>query len=341
MVGCLLASLLFSSAYRVTVECNDLLFDSKVLIGNPLKDPTRRHIAVFRPSGTRGKQLPLIVYLPGFGGSSEDALTNKGMWQGVVSGLHDAGCDVVFAVVDGRNRYVCSQYVNSGGSGRYLDYICDELAPYLEKAETCGRGFRDRLVVGHSSGGFGALRLGMARQRLFGGVVALSPDSYFDVTHKPFTVDAAVVNVGLAKIQAVSAPGFAPIEPLGGDVGYALALCADYAGNKDGTFNWLYDAQGHYRPEVYEQWRNNDPAVLAERSAHPFAKDQRVYLEGAAQDDFKANIGAQKVADGLKGKGVTFTTYFPPGHHSDHLAERIVRGISWVLGAPIKEVAGE
>jgi S-formylglutathione hydrolase FrmB len=257
----------------------------------------------------------------------------------IVAALHRAGKDVVLAVVDGRNRYVCSQYVNSPSSGRYLDYICDELTPFLEKRENGGKALRDRLVVGHSSGGFGALRLGMARKRLFGGVVALSPDSYFDVTHKPFTIAPAVASVGLQKIQAVSAPGFAPIEPLGGDVGYAVALCADYAGNKDGTFNWLYDSHGRYRTDTYDQWRSADPAVIAERSRKPFGPDQRVYLEGAAQDDFKANIGAQKVADNLKGKGVTFTIYFPPGHHSDHLEERIVRGISWVLGAPTQEVA--
>ena len=339
MIGLHLLTLLVMPVLQGTqVECDDLIFDSKVLVGNPLKDPTKRHLAVFRPKGTRGKVLPLAVYLPGFGGSSEDALAHRETWVKIVESLHEAGKDLVLAIVDGRNRYGCSQYVNSPSSGRYLDYICDELSPFVATQENCGKTFKDRLVVGHSSGGFGALRLGMARKRLFSGVVALSPDSYFDVTHKPFTLDAAIKNVGISTIRSVSAPSFAPIKPLGGDVGYVLALCADYAGNKDGTFNWMYDAKGNYRTDTYEQWRNADPAVIAERSRKPFNTDQRVYVEGAAQDDFKANIGAQKVADNLKGKGLTFTTYFPPGHHSDHLEERVVRGISWVLGAPLHDI---
>ncbi len=339
MLAPLIATGLMALMPDVQVECDDLVFDSKVLADNPLKDPTKRHVAVFRPAGTREISLPLVIYLPGFGGSSDDALAHQTGWANIVKSLHEVGKDVVFAVVDGRNRYVCSQYVNSPSSGRYLDYICDELTPFIQKKENCGRGIQNRLVVGHSSGGFGALRLGMARKKLFGGVVALSPDSYFDVTHKPFTVDPAVAKIGLDKIMATASPTFAPIEPLGGDVGYALALCADYAGNKDGSFNWLYDAKGHYRPETYEQWRDADPAVIAERSRKPFDPVQRVYVEGAAQDDFKANLGAQKVADELKGKGVTFTTYFPPGHHSDHLQERVVRGISWVLWAPTHDIA--
>lgn len=337
MLVSLAAICLAAARQAPTIECDDLVFDSRVLRNNPLKDPTRRHIAVFRPAGTRSKSLPLVVYLPGFGGSSDDALAHRAGWERIVSRLHENGCDVVFAVVDGRNRYVCSQYVNSPSSGRYMDHICDELTPYLERTEHCGKSFKDRLVVGHSSGGFGALRIGMSRKREFGGVVALSPDSYFDVTHKPIATDPALAKIPLDKIRAVMAPTFAPLDTVSAAT-YPLALCADYAGNPDGTFNWLYDAQGRFRPEVYEQWRNADPAVIAERSSRPFDPAQRVYLEGAAQDDFKANIGAQKVADNLKGKGVTFTTYFPPGHHSDHLEERIVRGISWVLGAPTQDI---
>jgi len=317
--------------------CHDLVFDSKVLVGNPLNDPIKRHIAVFRPAGTEEKRLPLVLYLPGFGGSSDEALAQRGMWNEMVSDLHSKGADVVIAIVDGRNRFGCSQYINSGGSGRYLDYLCDEVVPFVEKNENCGGSLKGRIVIGHSSGGFGALRLGMARQSLFGGVAGLSPDSYFDVTHKGFTLEPAAAKVTPDQVRKLMAPTFASPSSVG-DAGYALALCADYAGNKDGTFEWLYDAQGHYRPEVYERWRDQDPAVIASRSKHPFSGKQRVYVEGAAQDDFKANQGAAKVAEELKGKGIVFTTYFPPGHHSDHLKERIVRGISWCLGRPLEEI---
>jgi S-formylglutathione hydrolase FrmB len=322
------------------VVVHDLILDSKILAGNPLKDSTLRHVAVFRPAGTEGKKLPVVLYLPGFGGSSVDALAHPEMWSGIVSDLAAKGVPVVFAVADGTNHFVCSQYVNSPGSGRYLDYLCDEVLPLVQRKEHCGFSLRDRLVVGHSSGGFGALHLGMARQRLFGGVVALSPDSYFDVTHAPFTRDEVVAKVPLEQIKAIEPPTLGPYQQLGGDVGYVLALCADYAGNSDGTFSWMYDEQGRYRDDVYQRWRDQDPAVMAERLAVPFAPSQRVYLDGAAQDDFKANIGAVKVAEEIGKKGVTFTAYYPPGHHSDHLRERIVRGVSWVRGVPVEEIKG-
>jgi S-formylglutathione hydrolase FrmB len=317
------------------VVVHDIVIQSKALAGNPLSDPSTRHVAVFRSSEFAGKRLPLVVYLPGFGGSSEEALKAPGMWQSILAKLHSKGLDVVLAVVDGRNRYGCSQYINSRGSGRYLDYICDEIVPQVEAAEHAGGQFAQRMVIGHSSGGFGALRIGMARQKQFMGVAGLSPDSYFDVTHKGFTLEPASAKLSPALVRSSAAPNFSKVDF--GDAGYAVALCADYAGNVDGTFDWLYDDAGKYRPEVYERWRQQDPAVLAE-AKHPYTSRQRVYLEGAAQDEFKANEGAAKVAQNLAGKGITMTTYFPPGHHGDHLVERIVRGVSWVFGRPVDEI---
>lgn len=323
----------------VAVEVHDLVLDSVLLRNNPLKDPTRRHVAVFRPAGTEKKRLPIVFYLPGFGGNSIGALADPKGWQDVVSTLHRKGLDIVLAVADGSNRYVCSQYIDSPASGPYMQYLCDEVLPLVERKENCGGKLADRIVIGHSSGGFGALRIGMARQKLFGGVVALSPDSFFDVTHKPFTLSDSVKNVPIARIQAIQPPKLGPFADIEGDFGYCLALCVDYAGNKDGTFEWLYDAKGNYVEKTYQRWRSQDPVEVARRMRVPFSRSQRIYLEGAAQDDFKADEGAAKVAEvlGTK-KNITFTTYFPPGHHSDHQNERIVRGVSWVKGLPLDEI---
>lgn len=336
----MLALALLLAATPRDIQSSSITFTSKVLEGNPLKDPIERTVFVIRPKDIGRSKPPLVLYLPGFGGSSEDVAKRPGEWEDLVQRLHDAKVDVVFAVVDGRNRYGCSQYINSDASGRYLDYECDELVPFLEREFHCGGKGSNRLVVGHSSGGFGALRVGMARQAQFGGVVALSPDSYFDVTHKPLTLDPSTKKIGLSRIQKMEPPELGPLDGLEGEAGYCLALSADYAAKSDGSgqFEWLYDEQGNYREDAYALWLKNDPAVLASESKRPFARGQRVYLDGASDDDFKANLGAEKVAEGLKNKRVSFTLSFPPGHHSDHLFERIERGIRWVLRAPTFEI---
>ena len=44
-------------------------FESRVLKDNPLHDPTLRSVAVFLPSqAVAGERLPVVYYLPGYGG---------------------------------------------------------------------------------------------------------------------------------------------------------------------------------------------------------------------------------------------------------------------------------
>ena len=57
-----------------------------VLKGNPLGDPPARHVAVFKPDGLKDDQpATLVVYLPGWGGSSEPAIAEgRHAWFGMV-----------------------------------------------------------------------------------------------------------------------------------------------------------------------------------------------------------------------------------------------------------------
>jgi len=156
------------------------------LRGNPLGDPAERRVAVYTPENVP-PQVPVITvyYLPGYGGASEQFL---GPWGGpfaqALQMLEVEQIPVRMVVVDFRNRWGGSQYLNSSAQGNYADYVLDEVIPLVEKQFGAPASARERLIAGHSSGGFGALRLAMMRPELFGGVVALSPDTDFEVTHR-------------------------------------------------------------------------------------------------------------------------------------------------------------
>lgn len=90
---------------------------------------------------------------------------------------------MILVGIDGRTHWDCSQYVNSAATGRYMDYIVDEIVPYVEHRFRVGGSKHKRIIGGHSSGGFGALRVGISRPDVFSQVIALSPDSDFNVSH--------------------------------------------------------------------------------------------------------------------------------------------------------------
>src|SRR3954453_23748524 len=78
------------------------------LRGNPLGDPTARRVAVFAPKGVAPDlPLPLVIYLPGWGGSSEDVIAaGETAWCArVIDEMARRELPGRIAVVDGGSRY--------------------------------------------------------------------------------------------------------------------------------------------------------------------------------------------------------------------------------------------
>ena len=307
------------------------------LKNNPLGDPTVRRVAMLVPdSSKRDAPLPLVIYLPGWGGSSEDVIAQGGGWLAqAVDKMAGAGLAVRIAVVDGKSRYGGSQFLNSSATGEYADYVAEEIAPAVEARYALAKEAAfPRIIAGHSSGGYGALMLAMSRHAQFAAVVALSPDSDFEVTHKPIVTQPSVRAITPAEIESVMAAGGKARLPGDGLAHMVMGLCANYApdAGKPGRFEWLYDARGKFRDEAWQRWLDLDPLQVVRKRADAFAPMQRIYLDGAEHDEFGANIGARKIHDVLRERKSPVTFYESPGHHSDRLAERLVRGLGWVLG---------
>ena len=305
----------------------------KLLLGNPGGDPPARRVALYSPQG-EAAAIPLVLYLPGWGGSSEDSIARgtRDWLAEVVAQLATRGHPVRIAVVDARSRYGGSQYLDSTATGNYARWLTDEIMPAIEARHALPPGTK-WIVAGHSSGGFGALRLGMGRD--FRGIVALSPDSDLGVTHIGFAKDPGVRAITRADLDAAIAPS--PRMPGNGTAGMMLGLSANYAPTgKPGRFEWIYDDEGRWRADVWQSWLEQDPLTIVQKKPDVFAASQRIYLDGAEHDEFGANIGARKIYDILKKRPAPVSFLETPGHHSDNLVERLVRGILWAQGVEVK-----
>ena len=181
---CLLLLLLCGPALRAA-RLEVVQVEGKSLRDNPLGDPPDRPVALFSPDDSRPEtNLPLVIYLPGWGSSSQQVIAEGSAgWLGRATDALAAGKHPVrIAVVDGRSRYGGSQFLNSPATGLYADYVSHDI---LEALQSRFPGTKTCLIAGHSSGAYGALMLAMSHHDLFSAVVALSPDSDFETTHKP------------------------------------------------------------------------------------------------------------------------------------------------------------
>ena len=310
--------------------------NSRALKDNPLHDPATRRVPIFLPAqATNGARLPVIYYLPGFGGGADGFIRHSNAWEKFTQTVADNITPMVLVVADGKTRWGGSQYLNSPAQGNYADFVCDDVVTAVESRHPAPTNGVRRIIAGHSSGGFGALRLGSARQDLFDAVIALSPDSDFPVSHLPLVRIAAVTNEPLADVEKIAA-GKLPV-PKNGDVTYALALSAAYApcAGQPGKFEWLYDASGNFRQDVWQRWLENDPLTIVRKNPRAFSPAQMIYLDGAAHDQYSANIGARKIYEALKTRASRCDFYEPPGRHSYHERELLQRGLEWVFNRPL------
>jgi S-formylglutathione hydrolase FrmB len=318
----------FAQSRDATPSIEGIAIAGETLRGNPLGDAAARQAAVSSPAGTApAAPLPVVYYLPGWGGSPDDYLTGAGR-AAFSRVVEETKARIV--VVDGRTRWGGSQFINSSATGRYADYVSDEIVRTVEARYAVAPG--RRFIAGHSSGAYGALLLAMRKQRLFAGVVALSPDSDFEATHRGLVSQPNVRRVTRTMAESWMPPATA--QPGDGLVQLICGLCANYAplGPKQpGRFEWLYDDRGEWQPKVWQRWIAADPLTLIRQDRHAFAAAQRIYLDGAERDEFLANIGARNMHAVLRDRPSPVTFCESPGGHSDHLPERLIRGVKWAL----------
>ena len=171
---------------RITVH-------SEVLEDNPLGDPARRPLYVYRSPGAIApgrERFPSVYVLQGYSGQLD-------MWLGRsafeptnverLDAMFAAGeCpDAIVVFVDAWTSLGGSQFLNSSSTGRYLDYLCDEVVPFVDERYPTMPGREHRGVAGKSSGGYGAMVVPMLRPDVFGALASHAGDALFEYCYLP------------------------------------------------------------------------------------------------------------------------------------------------------------
>src|SRR5919109_839459 len=161
-----------------------LVVESDLLAGNPLGDPSRRPLYVYRPPGVEPhhpRRLPSVYVIMGYTGQLDMWLTRTPFEPTMVERLDAmfvAGdCpDAIVVFVDAWTSYGGSQYLNSSSLGRYQDYLCDEVPAFVDDRYPTLADRDHRGLTGKSSGGYGAMIVPMVRPEMYGDAAAYSPD---------------------------------------------------------------------------------------------------------------------------------------------------------------------
>lgn len=292
--------------------------EGRALAGNSLGDPTRRPLLVYVPPGYEDepeRRYPSVYVLQGFLGQTfawRSRTPFRPTFPELVDELFATGgappCLVVF--VDTWTSLGGSQHLDSPGTGRYHTFICEDVVPWVDATFRTLAGRDHRGVMGHSSGGFGAMVTPMLRPDLFGGLASHAGDALFEVSYQPeFAVVARTLrdryDGSYERFWADfrSRPAFT--APHDGELLDVYAMAACYSADPDGTAHLPFEpATGRLLPEVWERWLRWDPVRMAPRHADALRSLRAVYVDAGRRDEHNLDLGAVAFRRELEAIGV-------------------------------------
>jgi hypothetical protein len=300
-----------------------LVVESELLADNPLGDPARRPLYVYRPPVLGpDRELPSVYVLQGYGGQLDNWWSRPDFELTTferIDAMFAAGdCPpAVVVFVDAWTRLGGAQFLNSTSTGRYMDYICDEVVPYVDAnyptVETRDR----RAVTGKSSGGYGAMVLSMLRPDVFGAFASHAGDALFECSYLPeFPAVARTLrdhfrgslDVFLTHVEQLEHFEFRrdalPLSVYGMACAYS-----------DGLIPFEIST-GRLIDEVWERWLEHDPVRMAPRYSEALQSMRRIYLDAGTSDEFYLDLGARAFADELDKLGVEYSLELYEGTHS-------------------------
>lgn len=286
---------------------------SEVLRGNPLGDPTERDLYIYLPPGyDEARSYPALLGLVGFTGTGGMLFNVDPLVEGLRTRLDrligSGACPPVIVVApDCFTRLGGNQYINSTATGRYEDYLVQEVVPYARTKFRTGRWG----VFGKSSGGYGSIVLAMRHADLFEAVADHSGDALFEMCYLPEFPEAldAWREAGgpanwLERFWAEpSRRKKKHMKPLN-----MLAMSAHYSPNPESPhigIDFPFDLEtGVFRPEVWERWRAWDPVNMVPRYADPLGRQRLIYVDCGTTDEFALHWGARALVSAMRKAGL-------------------------------------
>ena len=294
---------------RIVIEA----FESAVLKGNGAGDPHVRRVPVYLPPSydtQPERRYPVVYVLTGFMGRGR-MLLNDNAWSPSLDERFDAlvarGCEEMILVMpDCFTRFGGSQYLNSTATGRYQDHLIHELVPNIDATYRSLATRDHRGVTGKSSGGYGALILGLKHPGTFGAVACHSGDIGFDYCYRPDLPKFAAAMHRAGGVAAWMKQFETSVQKKHDDLTVLnmLAMAACYSPNP-ATIPFGIDfpidpATARWREEVWQRWLEHDPLALVERHYDALRSLRLLYIDCGVRDEWNLHLGARLFVERLK-----------------------------------------
>lgn len=306
---------------------------SKILKNNPLNDPYVRDVVIYLPPSYEksDKDFPVVYLISGFTGYGIMNLNVSAYSENIQQRLDrlirtKKINEMIVVMPDCFTKYGGSQYVNSTATGRYEDYMINEIVPFVDDTFRTIKKANSRCIIGKSSGGFGAMWLAMRHPDVFGLMVTHSGDSAFEYCYATsfpeFTIDIERYGGGHKGVENFIKTQLGFNQPKPKDfhnIINVIGMASCYSPNpkrKEYNFDLPFDIYtAEIIPAIWKKWLKFDPVTQVSKYKNNLKKLKLIFVDCGKRDEFNLQSGARIYCDRLKKNGIKYIHQeFNAGH---------------------------
>lgn len=302
-------------AKAVTVE--HIKVHGTALEGNLEGDAVDRDVFVFLPPSyakEKSRRYPVVYALHGFSIGAEQWTHEIHVPQTIEGAFAQSAKEMIVVLPDSKTLQNGSMYSSSVTTGDFENFIAYDLVAYIDAHY---RTFPNRLsrgLVGHSMGGYGAIRIGMKHADVFGSLYIMSPCCLSSMGPRAEKPEMAKV------LEAVKTPEDSTRLSF-----FPRALLASAAAwSPDPKNPPLYldlpTKNGEPQPDVLAKWTANAPLAFIDQYIANLRQDRAIAIDVGDQDDLR--IDTVKLHDVLDRYSIANTFELYAGTHTSKVADR-------------------
>jgi S-formylglutathione hydrolase FrmB len=203
--------------------------------------------------------------------------------------------------------YLGSMYTNSDYNGQFEEYIVQDLISHIDGSYNTIDHSSYRAIMGHSMGGFGAVKLSVKFPELF--QVAASHSG-------PIAIENVIPDLLPVLLDETGILGY---QPWNGTV--SLFMYSASAAFSPDVDDWPYyvdlpvDYYGNVIDEVWNLWLGHDPLTLAQENLANI-QSIRFYMDCGDQDDYLFYNHSSSFSEFLDEENINHVYEIYPGDHT-------------------------
>jgi enterochelin esterase-like enzyme len=303
-------------AHPVTIE--RIKVHGASLEGNLEGESADRAVIVYLPPSYAkqvGRRYPVVYALHGYF-IGADQWSHEIHVPQTLEGAYALGSSELIVVLpDAKNSYNGSMYSSSVTTGDFENFVASDLVAYIDGHYRTIPARSSRGLVGHSMGGYGALRIGMRHADVFGALYVMSPCCLSARDPEPVNADNE------KQLESVRTPD----DSAKIDFKLRAQLAVAAAWSPDPINPPLYldlpYKNGELQQDVISKWAANAPLVFVDQYIRQLRQYRGIALDVGDQDQLK--VDAQKLHEVLDHYGLSNSFEIYPGTHTSAVADRI------------------